>query len=118
MSRPPSTRRALGLVLATGAALVGVALVAVAYLGLGVRTLQAAADPSASACLRAYAEDADVRVRYELLPPRSVCADGAGEHEVASSPAWQPVGGVALAAGGALGSVLLLRRRPAAPVVR
>ncbi|NYD87670.1 hypothetical protein [Cellulomonas oligotrophica] len=114
--RVPDRRHALHLLLASGLALVGVLTVAVVYLGLGVRTLTAAAEPGAgpaAACLAA-ADDPAVGVRYELLPPRSLCTsvvDGEAVEVVVAEVATPVlVGGLLLAAVGVAATVVVVTR--------
>lgn len=108
--RTRSRRRALALLAASGLALAGIAMLAVAWLGVGVRAMQASS--SDQACLAAAEDDADVRVRFELLPARAVCAwdTGAGREEVvvATSPTGLVVGGLVLVVGGVAGTVAAL----------
>jgi len=116
--RRRSRRRALALLVASGLALVGVVMLAVAWIGLGVRTLQASVT-SGVPCLVAYEDDPDVAVHFELLPARAVCVRDTGDERqevvVATSPTAAVVGGLVLAVGGIAGTVTLLlppRTRP------
>ncbi|UZN04497.1 hypothetical protein [Cellulomonas sp. S1-8] len=110
--RGRSRRRTLALLVASGCALVGVVLLAVAWFGLGVRALQASTTGDVP-CLVAYEDDPDVSVHFELLPPRAVCVRETGDERqevvVATSPTALVVGGLALGVGGIVGSVVALR---------
>lgn len=116
-----SRRQALALLVATGAAIVGIVLLVVVWVGVGTRTLQASAAGGDEPCLTAYAADeAGAEVRYLVAPPQSVCSwevDGERrEVVVASAPAGLAAAGALLAGGGILATaalVLVPRLRPA-----
>jgi hypothetical protein len=104
--------RALALLVASGAAIVGMVLLVVCYPGIGVSTLTSSArelDP----CVAAYSAGTDsATVRYTVAPPRAICTwDVAGEPTevvvASASPALFTVGAL-LAVGGVLTSVGLL----------
>ncbi|GCE76713.1 hypothetical protein [Cellulomonas biazotea] len=108
-----SRGQALGVLVATGAAIVGLVLLVVVYVGIGTRTLQASADGTGGPCLQAYAADeAGADVRYLVAPPQSVCSwdvDGARQEVVvASAPAGLAATGALLAGGGVLAAAALL----------
>lgn len=97
-------RRPLVLLLASAAALVGLVILAVAYVGIGTATLRASSADS-SPCLRAYAADLPgSHVRYTVFPPRSICTydvDGVPTSVVVASAATATTGlGAILAVGG------------------
>jgi hypothetical protein len=114
----PSVGRALALLVASGAAIVGMVLLVVCYTGIGVSTLSSAKDDP-DPCVQAYAAGTDdASVRYTVVPPKAICTwDVAGEPTevvvATASPVLFTVGAV-LAVGGVLASVALLvasRRR-------
>ena len=118
MAAQPSVGRALALLVASGAAIVGMVLLVVCYTGIGVSTLTTSKDDP-HPCVQAYAAGTDdASVRYTVVPPKAICTwDVAGqptEVVVASaSPALFTAGAV-LALGGVLVSAVLLitgRRR-------
>ncbi|WP_028048846.1 hypothetical protein [Cellulomonas sp. URHD0024] len=95
-------RRPLVLLLASAAALVGLVILAVALVGIGTRTLQAA-QAGDSPCLQSYAQDLPgSHVRYTAFPPRSICT-----FDVAGAPRSVVVASASPAAAG-LGAVLAL----------
>ena len=108
----PSVGRALALLVASGAAIVGMILLVVCYTGIGVTTLTSSADDM-DPCVAAYADGTDsASVRYTVVPPQAICTwDVAGEPTevvvASASPALFAVGAV-LAVGGVLTSVGLL----------
>ncbi len=118
----PSVGRALALLVASGAAIVGLVLLVVCYTGIGVSTLTSAKDDP-HPCVQAYAAGTDsASVRYTAVPPRAICTwDVAGEPTevvVASASPALFVTGAVLAVGGVLVCVGLLvvgrLRRPSA----
>ncbi|MBO3103855.1 hypothetical protein [Cellulomonas fengjieae] len=76
----PSVKRALALLVASGAAIVGMVLLVVCYTGIGVATLTSATDDM-HPCVAAYSAGTDsATVRYTVVPPQAVCTwDVAGE---------------------------------------
>lgn len=106
--RPRSRRRALALLVASGLALVGVLTLAVGWFTIGTTTLRASTTGE-QPCLAAYEPGAGVRIRYELLPARAVCAwdvDGTRQEVVvASVPTGVTAGALALAGVGIAGTV-------------
>ena len=108
----PSVARALALLVASGAAIVGMVLLVVCYTGIGVTTLTSQNDDM-DPCVAAYAAGTDdASVRYTVVPPQAICTwDVAGEPTevvvASASPALFAVGAV-LAVGGVLTSVGLL----------
>ncbi|QHT55003.1 hypothetical protein GXP71_02135 [Cellulomonas sp. H30R-01] len=107
-----SRRQALGVLLASGAAIVGIVVLVVLWLSVGARTLEASAaggDP----CLEAYAADqAGAEVSYGALPPQAVCSwEVDGERQevvVTSAPTALAATATVLAVGGVIGAVALL----------
>ncbi|WP_456820444.1 hypothetical protein [Cellulomonas sp. URHB0016] len=102
----------MALLVASGLAIVGIVALVVAFVSVGVDTLnapRAGGDP----CLDAYAADtADAYVHYEVFPPRSVCewdVDGTRESVVVASASGPlvTVGGT-LAVAGLVASVVLV----------
>ncbi|GIG22351.1 hypothetical protein Cch01nite_30750 [Cellulomonas chitinilytica] len=129
LSRPPvrayrrGTGGAFALLVASGAAIVGIVALLVAFVSIGVTTLNASRT-GGEPCLEAYAADTDgAYVRYQAFPPKAVCewdVDGTRETVVVASASgpWVAVGGV-LAVAGVVTSVALVvvprvRRRRAA----
>jgi NADH:ubiquinone oxidoreductase subunit K len=108
----PSVRRALTLLVASGAAIVGLVLLVVCYTGVGVTTLTSS-NESMDPCVEAYAAGTgDASVRYTVVPPQAICTwDVAGEPTevvvAAASTALFAVGAT-LAVGGVLVCVGLL----------
>ena len=89
-------RRPLILLIASATALVGLVILAVAFIGIGTRTLQHS-QTGDSPCLQAYAADLPgSHIRYTVFPPRSICTfdvDGASTEVVvaaADSPGRRP----------------------------
>ena len=115
--RPRSRRHAVLLLVSSGLALVGVLTLAVVWLGLGVSALRVSA-AGTEPCLVASESDPDVRLRFDLVPARALCVQGAGadrqEVVLASAPTGVVVGGIVLAAAGIAGTaaVLVAARRP------
>jgi hypothetical protein len=114
----PSVRRALALLVASGAAIVGMVLLVVCYTGIGVSTLSSSKDHP-DPCVQAYAAGTDdASVRYTVVPPKAICTwDVEGEPTevvvATASPALFTVGAV-LAVGGVLvcvGVLIGTRRR-------
>ncbi|GEL98689.1 hypothetical protein CTE05_22360 [Cellulomonas terrae] len=110
-------RRALALLIGSGAAIVGMVLLVVCYTGIGVTTLTATNDDP-DPCVEAYAAGTDdATVRYALVPPQAICTwDVDGEPtEVVVAAASVPLfaTGAALAVGGVLvcGTLLITGRR-------
>lgn len=109
----PSVRRSLTLVLASGAAIVGVALLLVALMSVGTRSLEASQSGDVPCLVAVDAGEGGASVDNELLPPRAVCtwtsASGTVESVVVAqaSPAlfWT---GLVLFVGGALTCVVVL----------
>ncbi|WP_426594769.1 hypothetical protein ACPPVS_04320 [Cellulomonas sp. McL0617] len=98
-------RRPLVLLLASATALVGLVILAVAFIGIGARTLQAS-QAGDSPCLQAYAADLPgSHIRYTVFPPRGVCTwdvDGQPQDVVVASASPRLTGVAALlAVGGA-----------------
>jgi hypothetical protein len=103
-------RRPLTLLLASATALVGLVLLAVAFVGLGTQTLRASADGD-SPCMQAYnAGHPGSHVRYTVFPPQSICTfDDSGTPTsvvvastslgVAGVAAALALGGIAVCAG-------------------
>ena len=115
-----STGGAVALLVASAAAIVGIVALVIAFVSIGVTTLNASRT-GGEPCLEAYAAQThDAYVRYQAFPPRSVCewdVDGAREEVVVASASGPlvTVGG-ALAVAGIVTSVALvvvprLRRR-------
>ncbi|WP_028047730.1 hypothetical protein [Cellulomonas sp. URHE0023] len=98
-------RRPLVLLVASACALVGLGLLAVAFIGIGTRTAQLS-QTSDSPCMQALAAgQPGSHVRYSVFPPQSVCTFdvGGGSRSVVVAAA-SPTGarlGAALAVGGA-----------------
>ena len=114
-------RRPLTLLIASAAALVGLVLLAIAFVGIGTRTLQLS-QTGDSPCLQAYSADRPgSHIRYTVFPPRSICTfdvDGESTEVVvaAASPGTAGLGAL-LAIGGAgvcAGVLLAPRLRRAA----
>lgn len=109
-----SRDEALLLLVATGAALVGLLMVVVTWLALAVGT-GAAVGAGDEPCLVAADTDPGVRTSYELWPPRGVCTwDVAGERAevvLVTAPSWPVPTGAALAVLGGAGTVVVLLRR-------
>jgi hypothetical protein len=112
VQRNAGVGRALALLVASGAAIVGMVLLVVCYTGIGVTTLTSSKDDP-DPCVQAYAAGTDdASVRYTAVPPKAICTwDVAGEPTevvvAAASPALFAVGAV-LAVGGVLVCVGLL----------
>lgn len=107
-----SRRQALGVLLASGAAIVGIVVLVVLWLSVGARTLEASA-AGGEPCLEAYAADeAGAEVSYGALPPQAVCSwEVDGERQevvVTSAPAGLAAVATVLAVGGVVGAVALL----------
>jgi hypothetical protein len=110
-------RRALLLLVGSGAALVGILTLAVLWISLGVGTLRAGAvlqEP----CLAAYdAASDDADIRYTAFPPQAICTwtvDGASEEVVVERSSTAVFGAavvVALAGVGVVAGVLVAERR-------
>jgi hypothetical protein len=97
-------RRPLVLLLASAAALVGLVLLAIAFIGIGTRTLQTS-QTGDSPCLQAYARDLPgSHIRYTVFPPQSICTfevDGVSTSVVVTSASPAVAGtGAVLALGG------------------
>ena len=113
----PSVRRALALLIGSGAAIVGLVLLVICYTGIGVSTLTSSKDDP-HPCVQAYAAGTDdASVRYTVVPPKAICTwdvDGS-QTEVVVAAASVPlfVTGAVLAVGGVLvcGGVLITARR-------
>lgn len=117
MAAQPSVRRALALLIGSGAAIVGMVLLVVCYTGIGVTTLTATKDDP-DPCVEAYAAGTDsASVRYTVVPPQAICTwDVDGEPtEVVVAAASVPLfaTGAVLAVGGVLvcGTLLITGRR-------
>ena len=121
----PSVRRALALLVGSGAAIVGMVLLVICYTGIGVTALtDTKNDPDP--CVEAYAAGTgSASVRYTVVPPQAICTwDVDGEPtEVVVAAASVPLfaAGAVLAVGGVLVCGVLLvgpwlqRRRSASP---
>jgi len=108
----PSVRRALALLVASGAAIVGMVLLVVCYTGIGVSTLTSTTTDM-NPCVAAWSEGtAAASVRYTVVPPQAVCTwDVAGEPtEVVVASASTPLfaAGAVLAVGGVVVCLVLL----------
>ena len=113
-------RRSLVLLVASGAAIVGLVLLAIAFIGIGTKTLEMQ-QTSDSPCLQAYTQDLPGSdVRYTVFPPQSICTydvDGTPTSVVVASASSVTAGlgwGLALGGGGVCLGILLaprLRRR-------
>lgn len=105
---------ALALLVASGAALVGLLMVVGTWLVLAVGT-GAAVGAGDEPCLVAADTDPGVRVAYGLWPPRATCTrDVAGQREevvLVDLPSWPVPTGAALALVGGAGTVVVLLRR-------
>lgn len=117
MAAQPSVGRALALLVASGAAIVGMVLLVVCYTGIGVTTLTATKDDP-DPCVEAYAAGTDdASVRYTVVPPQAICTwdvDGeATEVVVAAASVPLFVTGAVLAVGGVVvcGTLLITGRR-------
>jgi hypothetical protein len=104
--------RALALLVASGAAIVGMVLLVVCYTGIGVTTLTSAKDDM-DPCIEAYSAGTDsASVRYTVVPPQAICTwDVDGEPTevvVASASTALFAAGAVLAFGGVLVCVGLL----------
>lgn len=112
----PSVGRALALLVASGAAIVGMVLLVVCYTGIGITTLTTSNDDP-DPCVVAYtAGTDDASVRYTVVPPQAVCTwDVAGEPTevvvAAASPALFAAGAVLAVGGVAVCAVLLITGR-------
>ncbi|MBD8059868.1 hypothetical protein IC607_12915 [Cellulomonas sp. JH27-2] len=114
----PAVRRSLAMLVATGLAIAGLVTLVVLWLSMSRQTILATDSPT-TPCMVEYAkEDSQAHVRYEILPPRSVCTwDVAGAEQ--EETVVQPSEALAVAAAVALvvgvgGTVALLvsdRRR-------
>lgn len=99
-----STGGAVALLVASAAAIVGIVALVIAFVSIGVTTLNASRT-GGEPCLEAYAAQTDdAYVRYQAFPPRSVCAwdvDGTREEVVVASVSGPlvTVGGVLAVAG-------------------
>jgi len=97
---------------ASGAAIVGIVALLVAFVSVGVTTLNASRT-GGEPCLEAYAADTDdAYVHYRVFPPEAVCewdVDGTREQVVVASASGPlvAVGGV-LALTGIVASVALV----------
>jgi hypothetical protein len=105
-------RRSLVLLVASGAAIVGLVLLAIAFIGVGTKTLEMQ-QTSDSPCLQAYTQDLPGSdVRYTVFPPQSICTydvDGSATSVVlASAPPLTAGLGAVLALGGAAVCVTIL----------
>ena len=102
----PSVRRALALLIGSGAAIVGMVLLVICYTGIGVTTLTATKDDP-DPCVEAYAAGTDsASVQYTIVPPKAICTwdvDGS-RTEVVVAAASVPLfaTGAVLAVGGVL----------------
>jgi hypothetical protein len=109
-------RRPLVLLLASGAAIVGLVILAVAFIGLSTRTLQVSQSGD-SPCLRASSQDLPgSSIRYTVFPPQSICTfDDAGTPTsvvvASSSPAVAGLGAALALGGGAVCVGVLLAPR-------
>ncbi|MEZ0449487.1 hypothetical protein [Cellulomonas sp. ICMP 17802] len=104
--------RALALLVASGAAIVGLVLLVICYSGIGIATLSTSKDDP-DPCVQAYAAGTDdASVRYTVVPPQAICTwDVAGqptEVVVASASPALFAAGATLAVGGVLVCVGLL----------
>ncbi|MDC7120919.1 hypothetical protein OMK64_05170 [Cellulomonas fimi] len=107
-----SRRQALGVLVATGAAIVGIVVLVVLWSSVGARTLEASA-AGGEPCLEAYAaDDAGAEVSYGAMPPQAVCSwEVDGERQevvVTAAPTALAVTATVLAVGGVIGAVALL----------
>lgn len=111
-------RRPLVLLIASAAALVGLVMLAVAFIGLGTKTLEVS-ETGDSPCLQAVAQELPgSKIHYTVVPPQSICTfDDSGTSTsvvvAAASPGTAGLG-AALAVGGAavcLGVLLAPRFR-------
>ena len=125
MATRPGVGRALILFLASGAAIIGLVLLATAYVRIGSATLLAS-NAGDVPCLQAYADDAPgSHVRYTVAPPQAICTwdvDGASQEVVvaSASTAVFAAGAVLALGGGAVCAGMFLvprwrRSRAAAP---
>lgn len=108
----PGVGRALALLVASGAAIVGLVLLVVCYTGIGVTSLSASKE-TPDPCVAAYAAGTDsASVRYTVVPPKAICTwDVAGEPTevvVAEASTTLFAVGAVLAVGGGLTSLGLL----------
>ncbi|NUU18317.1 hypothetical protein HP550_13760 [Cellulomonas humilata] len=102
----PSVGRALALLVASGAAIVGMVLLVICYTGIGVTSLTSSVDDM-DPCVEAYSAGTDsASVRYTVAPPRAICTwDVDGEPtDVVVAAASVPLfaTGAVLAVGGVL----------------
>lgn len=109
----PNLTRPLTLVLASGAAIVGVVLVLLALLTVGTRALEATESGDVPCLTAVDAEVAGASVDNEVLPPRAVCTwtDASGAVETVVVAQASPVlfwAGVVLFVGGVLTCVGVL----------
>ena len=106
------TGGAVALLVASGLAIVGIVALVVAFVSVGVTTLNASRT-GGEPCLEAYAADTDdASVRYQAFPPKAVCewdVDGTRESVVVASASGPlvTVGGL-LAVAGIVTSVALV----------
>jgi len=97
-------RRPLVLLIASASALVGLVLLAIAFIGLGTQTLRLS-ETGDSPCLQAVAADQPgSQIRYTVFPPESICTfdvDGEPTSVVVAAASPTAAGlGAALALGG------------------
>lgn len=109
-------RRSLVLLVASGAAIVGLVLLLVAFIGVGAKTLEMQ-QTSDMPCLQAYTADLPgADVRYTAFPPQSICTydvDGSKTSVVVASASAVTSGlgwGLALVGGGVCIGILLAPR--------
>ena len=96
-------RRALVLLLASAAALVGLVILAVAFIGLGTKTLEVS-ETGDSPCLQAVAQALPgAHIRYTVVPPQSICTFDLAGTSTSSVVAATSPGVAGLGAGLALG---------------
>ena len=116
MAAPPSVRRSLALLVASGAAIVGMILLVICYTGIGVTALTSSKDDP-DPCVQAYAAGTDdASVRYTVVPPQAICTwDVAGEPTevvvASASPALFAAGAVLAVGGVVVCAVLLITGR-------
>lgn len=89
-ARRRAVRRAAGLLVGSGLALAGLVVLLVLWIGVGAGSLREGAGEKDPCVAAAAAGTDDADIRYELLPPRSVCTwtvDGRTERrELAHAP--------------------------------
>ena len=118
MAAQPSVKRALALLVASGAAIVGMVLLVVCYTGIGVTSLTSTND-DIDPCVAAYSAGTDsATVQYTVVPPQAVCRwDVDGERTevvVAAASTAMFTTAAVLAVGGVLvcvGVLVATRRR-------